>query len=154
MGLIKLLTDPSSFKFYANGDPYNKYRGKGYSYGPREIPYGNDRPGGGTSNDPLITTPLPDVESAPTAKTTPDSLYRGQGLVTQAVLDDTQRITKFLVTEEGLQFIAKQQALLLRSNIRRFGSNVSRYEFFNPAKLIEQTALAPTGLIVTGKLKI
>jgi len=145
MGLIKLLTDPSSFKFYANGDPYNKYRGKGYSYDPREVPYGNDRPGGGTSNDPLITTPLPEVESSPTAKTTPDSLYRGQGVLSQAVLDDTKRISKFLVTSEGLQFIAKQQALLLESNIKRFGNNVSQYEFFNPAKLVQQTALAGTG---------
>ena len=146
MGLIKLLTDPSSFKFYANGDPYNKYRGKGYSYGPREVPYGNDRPGGGTSNDPLITTPLPEVESSPTAKTTPDSLYRGQGVLSQAVLDDTKRISKFLVTNEGLQFIAKQNAILIKDNIKRYGSNVLQWQFFNPAVIIGQTALAATGI--------
>ena len=37
MGLIKLLKDPGQFQFY---------KGKGYQYGPREVPYGNDRPGG------------------------------------------------------------------------------------------------------------
>ena len=136
MGLVKLLTDPGQFTFY---------KGKGYQYKPREIPYGNDRPGGGSSKAPLVTTPLPDVESDPTSKTNIDSLYRGQGVLSQAVLDDTQRITKFLATEQGLRFIATQNALLLKDNIARYGNNVLQYQFFNPIQLIAQTALSATG---------
>lgn len=136
MGLIKLLKDPGQFQFY---------KGKGYQYGPREVPYGNDRPGGGSSNDPLVVTPLPSVDSAPNGKTLPDSLYRGQGVLSQAVLDDTKRISKFLVTEEGLAFIATQNAILLKDNIARYGSNVTQYQYFNPAKLVAQTVLAATG---------
>lgn len=136
MGLIKLLTDPGQFKFY---------KGKGYQYGPREVPYGNDRPGGGSSNAPLLTTPLPEVDSAPTAKTSVDTLYRGQGVLTQAVLDDTKRISKFLTTEQGLAFIASQNALLIKDNIKRYGNNVSQWQFFSPIPIIGQTALAATG---------
>lgn len=136
MGLIDLLTDPGQFKFY---------KGKGYQYGPREIPYGNDRPGGGNSGAPLVKTPLPSVESEPTPKTSPDSLYRGQGVLGKAVLNDTLRISKFLATEQGLRFTATQNAVLIKDNIAQFGSDVSRWQFFNPLTLIGQTALAATG---------
>lgn len=139
MGLIKLLTDPGQFKFY---------KAKGYQYKPREVPYGNDRPGGGSSDAPLVTTPLPSVESSPTAKTTPDSLYRGQGVVTKAVLDDTKRISKFLLTDQGLEFLATQQALLITENIRMYGNNVSKWRYINPASYIENTSLAATGVHV------
>lgn len=137
MGLIKLLTDPGQFKFY---------KGKGYQYGPREVPYGNDRPGGGSSNAPLLTTPLPEVDSAPTAKTSVDTLYRGSGVLSQAVLDDTKRISKFLTTEQGLAFLGSQNALLIKDNIKRYGSNVSQWQFFSPVPIIGQTALAATGV--------
>ena len=136
MGLVKILTDPGQFKFY---------KGKGYQYGPREVPYGNDRPGGGSSKAPLVTTPLPSVTSDPTAKTSPDSLYRGQGVLSKAVLDDTKRISKFLVTGQGLEFIATQNAILIKNNIATYGNDVTRWQFFNPAILIGQTALAATG---------
>lgn len=136
MGLVKILTEPGQFKFY---------KGKGYQYNPRSIPYGNDRPGGGSSNAPLVTTPLPDVTSAPTPKTQPDSLYRGSGVLSQAVLDDTKRISKFLTTEQGLAFIASQNALLIKDNIARYGNNVTQWQFFNPGPIIAQTALSGTG---------
>jgi hypothetical protein len=154
MGLIKLLTDPSSFKFYANGDPYSKYQGKGYEYGPRERPYGNDLPGGGSSKFPLITTPLPEVDSAPNPKTTPDGLYRGQGVLSKAVLDDTKRISKLLITEEGLQFLAKQQALQFKENLSLYGNRPDLWRYNNPASYIEQTALAATGIHVKNTFSI
>jgi hypothetical protein len=104
MGLIKLLTDPSSFKFYANGDPYTLYTGgiafnKGYQYGPREVPYtatapGDGVQGNGSNPNPYALSPLnplkerttsilPSVEDAPTPQTIIDAFYRGQGLVTR-----------------------------------------------------------------------
>lgn len=136
MGLVKLLTDPGSFKFY---------KGKGYAYGPREIPYGDDRPGGGDSGYPLVTTPLPSVESAPTEKTSIDQLYRGTGVLSQAVLKDTERISKFLVTGTGLAFLAKEQTLLLTENIRRYGNDTTNWTYINPVSYIANTALAGTG---------
>ena len=146
MGLIKLLTDPSSFKFYANGDPYSKYQGKGYEYGPRERPYGDDRPGGGDSKFPLVTTPLPDVESSPSPTTLPDGLYRGQGVITKAVLDDTKRISKFLITEQGIQFLAKQQTLQFQENLALYGNDTRKWRYNNPTSYISNTALAATGV--------
>ena len=153
MGLIKLLTDPSSFKFYANGDPYSKYQGKGYEYGPRERPYGDDRPGGGDSKFPLVTTPLPDVESSPSPTTLPDGLYRGQGVITKAVLDDTKRISKFLITEQGLQFLAKQQTLQFKENIALYGNDTRKWRYNNPTSYIQNTALAATGIHATNTFK-
>jgi hypothetical protein len=169
MGLIKLLTDPSSFKFYANGDPYTSYTGgiafnKGYQYGPREVPYtatapGDGVQGNGSNPNPYALSPLnplkerttsilPSVEDAPTPQTIIDAFYRGQGLVTQATIEDTKRISNFLITQEGLQFLAKEQALLITQNIRQFGNDVSKWNFINPSSYVANTALAPTGVNV------
>lgn len=165
MGLKKLLTDPSSFKFYANGDPYTLYKGgiafnKGYQYGPREVPYtatapGDGVQGNGTNPNPYhtvgplkdrVTSILPSLDEAPSTPTIIDSLYRGEGLVTRATIEDTKRISNFLITQEGLQFLAKEQALLITQNIRQFGNDVSRWNFINPLSYVANTALAPTGV--------
>ncbi len=155
MGLVKILTDPNSFRFYANGDPYIPYKGKGYVAPPRELSWedGTADPsrgimGNGAKSKPLVTTPLPPLNSAQTPQTLIDGLYRGQGVLSRSTFQDTERISKFLITEQGLQFIAKQQALLLAQNIRQFGNDVRRYQLINPASYIENTALAPTGIHV------
>ncbi len=145
MGLVTLLTEPESFQFY---------KGKGYTYNPREIPWEAGTPGdagvagNGSNPKPLVTTPIPSLDTAQTPQTLIDGLYRGQGVLTKSTLQDTERISKFLISEEGLQFIAKQQALLLTQNIRQYGSDVRRYQFINPGSYVENTALAPTGVNV------
>ena len=142
MSLKELLTDPGNFKFY---------RAKGYSYGPREVswdagtPANNGVMANGANSKPLITTPLPKVDSQTTPETSIDQFYRGTGVLPTAVKNDTLRISKFLLTEQGLQFLAKEQALLLTQNIRRFGNNIRNWEFINPASYVENTTLAPTG---------
>jgi hypothetical protein len=156
MGLVTLLTDPSSFKYYANGDQYAPYnnKGKGNVYNLRAVPWGAGTPGeagiagNGSNPQPLVTSSLPSLDTAQTPQTLADSLYRGQGVLTRATLQDTQRISKFLISEEGLQFLAKNQALLLSQNIRQHGNNVSQWTFINPASYVENTALAPTGINV------
>lgn len=155
MGLLKLLTDPSSFKYYANGDSYKPYRGKGsYEASPRELTWEAGTPGytgvsgNGSKSKPLITTPLPSLDSQQTPQTLIDGLYRGQGVLSRSTLQDTERISKFLISEQGLQFIAKQQALLLTQNIQQYGSDVRRYTFINPGSYVANTALAPTGVNV------
>jgi hypothetical protein len=143
MGLINLLTEPESFNFY---------KGKGYPYGPREVSWDAGTPnndgvmGNGAKSKPLITTPLPSLDTAQTPKTLIDSLYRGQGVLTRATIKDTERISKFLLTEQGIQFLAKEQALLITQNIRQYGSDVRRWSFINPASYVENTALAATGI--------
>jgi len=142
MSLVTLLTQPGSFKFY---------RGKGYTYGPRNVPWEAGTPGDagissvGTKNKPLITTPLPSVNTQPSPKTTIDSLFRGQGVVSSATIQDTQRISKFLRTEQGLQFLAKEQTLLTTQNIKLYGSDIRKWSFINPISYVTNTALAPTG---------
>ncbi len=142
MGLINILTEPDSFKFY---------KGKGYTYSPRDVSYNAGTPnndgimGNGAKTKPLITTPLPPLDSQQTPQTLVDGLYRGQGVLSRSTFQDTERISKFLITEQGLQFLAKQQALLLTQNIQQYGNDVSRYQFINPGSYVANTALAPTG---------
>ena len=69
-------------------------------------------------------------------------------MLTRATLQDTQRISKFLISEQGLQFLAKNQTLLLSQNIRQYGSDVRKWTYINPASYVENTALAPTGINV------
>lgn len=145
MGLVTLLTEPESFKFY---------KGKGYTYRPREVSWEAGTPGdagvsgNGSKSKPLITTPLPSLDSQQTPQTLVDGLYRGQGVLSRATFQDTERISKFLISEQGLQFLAKQQALLLTQNIQQYGSDVRRYQFINPGSYVANTALAPTGVHV------
>jgi len=155
MGLVKLLTDPNSFKYYANGDLYKPYRDKGsYQASPRELTWEAGTPGytgvsgNGSKSKPLITTPLPSLDSQQTPQTLIDGLYRGQGVLSRSTFQDTERISKFLISEQGLQFLAKQQALLLTQNIRQYGNDVRRYQFINPGSYVANTALAPTGVNV------
>jgi hypothetical protein len=143
MGLVTLLTEPESFKFY---------RGKGYTEDPRNVSYNAGTPnndgimGNGAKSKPLVTTPIPSLTDAQNPKTLIDSLYRGQGVLTKSTLQDTQRISKFLISEQGIQFLAKNQALLLSQNIRQYGNDVTKWTYINPASYVENTALAPTGI--------
>jgi len=89
MGLVNLKTDLKSLK------------------------YGRDRKGGGSSNQPYITTPIPDGLTS----NGPDFLLR-QGAL-QASLTDSERIFKWFsdpLSVNGLLFTAKQE-LLERLNI-------------------------------------
>ena len=84
MGLINLKTDLKSLK------------------------YGYDRPGGGSSNQPYIVTPIPDGYTS----NGPDFLLRQGSL--RASITDVERLTKFFAdttSVRGLLFTAKQELL-------------------------------------------
>jgi len=84
MGLINLKTDLKSLK------------------------YGYDRPGGGSSNQPYIVTPIPNGLTA----NGPDFLLRQGSL--QASVRDIERLTRFFTdttSVRGLLFTAKQELL-------------------------------------------
>ena len=83
----------------------------------KSLRYGQDRLGGGSSNEPFITQP---IDSTPGEGAGPDFLLRANSL--QRVADDTTRMFKYLKSPKGLQFIAKQN-LLSRSAVKSQASN-------------------------------
>lgn len=87
---------------------------KGSDY--RLLDYGKDRPEGGNSGQPFITKKLPPAE-APLQSEWPDFLLRDPKNAINDRADDLERISKFLVTPQGLLFIAKQELLSLQNPI-------------------------------------
>jgi hypothetical protein len=149
MGLINLLTDLNSF--YQNNPYAQQYNGgsqyatppaaiaKG-SFDQKSLKYGEDRQGGGSSNEPYITTSIPDGYVG----TSPDFILRGGILNPEYVRNDVSRLTKFFAdtkSARGLLFIAKQQ-LLERQNVVAPGAP---NRIYNPAGTIAQAGVLGIG---------
>jgi hypothetical protein len=130
MALKELLTDPANFK-----------------YNSRSLKFGNDRPGGGSSKQPYIKTPLPKVDSDPST-TFPDFLLRDPKNALNDRVDDLARISKFLVSREGGLFIAKQELLSRANPIVPGKPNRSNpvSGYYNPLMTLAQVAASGTGL--------
>jgi len=104
----------------------------------KSLRYGNDRPGGGSSGQPYITTPIPDGLTA----NGPDFLLR-QGAL-EASLTDSERLFKFFfdpLSPRGLLFTAKQIALE-RQNIPAPGTP---NRIYLPTSTIAQAGLNAVG---------
>ena len=144
MALKELLTDPKNFKFYAGGQGHSSTPN---SFGQRSIPFGNDRPDGGSSKQPFITKPIPGVNKEPNSNF-PDFLIRDPKNALTDRVDDLSRISKFLVTPQGLLFIAKQQLLSLQNPIvpGRPNRSSALAGLYNPLMTLGQTAASGTGL--------
>ena len=144
MALKELLTDPKNFKFYAGGQGHSSTPN---SFGQRSIPFGNDRPDGGSSKQPFITKPIPGVNKDPNSNF-PDFLIRDPKNALTDRVDDLARISKFLVTPQGLLFIAKQQLLSLQNPIvpGRPNRSSALAGLYNPLMTLGQTAASGTGL--------
>ena len=122
----------------------------------RSLRYGGDQPFGGNSKQPYIKTPINTGAVNPlTAKFGPedrltqtggvDQLVRGGALLPPKLSDDVRRISKFLVGEQGLTFLAKQTGLYIAENIKLYGLNYGNWKLkYNPASPLINTALAPT----------
>jgi hypothetical protein len=105
----------------------------------KSLGYGSDRPDGGSSNQPYITTPIPEERE----QTSPDFLLRNGYLNAVNSLDDVERIGKWFIdlkSPSGLLFLAKQE-LLERQNPKLV--NVGR--FYNPLSTITQVGLVSLG---------
>jgi hypothetical protein len=103
----------------------------------KSLKYGNDRPGGGSSNQPYIVTPIPDGLTY----NGPDFLLR-QGAL-QASLTDSERLFKFFSDPKsvrGLLFTTKQIALE-RQNPKMVNTN----RIYLPTNTISQVGLNATG---------
>ena len=113
--LVTLLTDPGGFKFY-------KENQKGVintnNVNPREIPFGNDRPGGGSSKQPYIKKGLLNDTLNPSLYN--DFVLRGGILAPLSAAEDVARLTKYFAdinNPQGLLFATKQN-LLSRTGIK------------------------------------
>ena len=79
----------------------------------KSLRYGNDKPGGGDSGQPLIKTPIPD-ESKPPRPLDIDGSIRGGLDAPKAAETDAKRLSNFLFdfkNPNGLLFVAKQNVL-------------------------------------------
>jgi len=125
----------------------------------KSLKYGSDRFDGGSSGQPFVKTPIaPSVQGglSPTFPFGPealigqtggvDQLVRGGFLLPTKLSDDIKRISKFLVTGQGLQFLAKQQGLYIAEQISLYGLDIKKWnKIYNPLSPIVNTTLAPTG---------
>ena len=123
MPLLKILTDPQNFKFYAGG--------KGYvstpdSFGQKSIPYGKDQYGGGWSKQPFVTKPITVNGSDVQNTGGPDFLVRGGSLIPGKVADDTFVLGSiFSNSEIGGFFSCFTEAALLLPSLTNFTGDIS-----------------------------
>ena len=113
----------------------------------RNLQFGNDRPGGGSSKQPYVIKDLPPVESDPTS-TFPDFILRDPKNQLENRKDDLTRISKFLVSRNGGLFVAKQELLSLQNPLVPGRPNRSNpvAGLYNPLMTLAQVAGAGTGL--------
>jgi len=114
MGLINLVTNLPDFYYY-NSKGYNGGLG---NFTAKSKGYGQDRKGGGSSNQPYIQTPIPDGD----VPNSPDFLLRNGYLNPVDSAKDVSRLLKFFspfgsgASINGTLFVAKQE-LLERQNV-------------------------------------
>jgi hypothetical protein len=104
----------------------------------KSLKYGSDRPGGGSSGQPYIVTPIPDGLTA----NGPDFLLR-QGAL-RASLTDSERLFKFFsdpLSSRGLLFTTKQIALERQNPSIPGGLN----RIYLPTNTLSQALLLPEG---------
>ena len=139
MGLINLVTNLPDFYYY---NSKGQQGGLG-NFSAKSLRYGHDRRGGGSSNQPYITTPIPDGE----APSSPDFLLRNGYLNPVSSINDVKRLTKFFnpfgsgASVNGVLFIAKQE-LLERQNVKVVNGFTRIY---NPLGTIAQAGVLSIG---------
>jgi hypothetical protein len=111
----------------------------------KSLKFGQDRPGGGSSNQPYLTTPIP--EKSGLNIDSPDFLLRGGLLAPVNSAQDVVRLGKYfldLKSPSGLLFTAKQN-LLSRVAVRTQAANINNEGFYTPL-----STLAEAGLVAFG----
>jgi hypothetical protein len=105
----------------------------------KSLGYGDDRPGGASSDQPYIQIPIPEER----VLTSPDFLLRNGYLNPQSSLEDVSRLTKYFTdikSPNGILFTTKQE-LLERQNPKLV--NINRV--YNPFSTILQAGVVSTG---------
>ena len=144
--IVELLEDLSSFKYYS---------GKGSTstigdFGQKEMKYGNDVLGGGTSeqsnfqND-LFYPPIP-TDITPFGQ---DVIIRGGASLPLRTENDLKRFENFITSPKGMFFIAKQE-ILSRQQAKLPGT-IKPTRLYNPVQTGLQVGGNAVGLHVVGK---
>lgn len=108
------------------------------------LKFGNDTKGGGTSNMPYITKPIPD-ELFPT---TQDFLLRDGTLHFERVGDDVERLTKYFTDVQnpaGILFTVKQEMLSRHGVKTERSPDILNEGIYTPFSTIGQSAVVSTG---------
>ncbi len=81
----------------------------------KSLKFGNDRPGGGSSNQPYIQTPIPEGDSSTfLSHGGPDFIIRGGALAPIKAVEDVSRLTQMFAdfkNPRGILFTSKQNVL-------------------------------------------
>jgi hypothetical protein len=115
----------------------------------KNLKYGKDRIGGGSSNQPFVQKPIPDSFSAVGNTGGLDVLTRGGSLVFQRTADDVSRLTKLLLTGNTFQgpFFTIKQNVLSRQGVQTQASPKGLNEgAYLPTSTLAQVAVSATGL--------
>ena len=147
MGILTLLTNPTNFKFYTD----KGYVGNGETSGMKSYRFGQDRPGGGSSNQPYIKN-LIDRPNTPGLNS--DFILRGGISAPLNALEDVARLTKYFFdfkNPSGLLFTAKQN-LLSRIGIKTEASKGLGYAggALNEGIYTPLSTLAEAGIVWAG----
>ena len=105
----------------------------------KSLRYGKDTLGGGNSREPYVTT---SINTSPGDTGGPDFTLRANTL--QHVGRDVKRLTKFMFSSKGLQFIAKQN-LLSRTGVKTQASGFINEGAYLPTSTLLQAAGNPLG---------
>jgi hypothetical protein len=106
----------------------------------KSLGYGDDRPGGASSNQPYIQTPIPEGREL----TSPDFLLRNGYLNAVNSAQDVSRLTQYFLDDKspnGILFTTKQE-LLERQNVK-VNNGVNR--IYNPLGTVTQVGVLSTG---------
>jgi hypothetical protein len=111
----------------------------------KSLRYGRDTIGGGSSNQPYITKPIPDSFSDLGRTGGPDFLIRGGTLAITRTADDVSRLTKMFFDTKapnGVLFTAKQN-LLSRLGVK---TQAGGQEIYLPTSTLAQAGVSAFGL--------
>lgn len=150
MGLIQRLNDTDPSKFYwGNQQPGTENLN---NVNPRNIPFGNDRPDGGSSKQPYIVSKPVDNNLNPSFYN--DFILRGGALAPLSAAEDVARLTKYFTDTQnpnGLLFIAKQN-ILSKSGTKTeastgigYGLGLINEGIYTPASTLGQALVGFTG---------
>ena len=126
----------------------------------KSLRYGSDRRNQGSSNQPYVTTPIPNGEGPGLGDV--DFLLRGGSLLPASVVNDVSRLTQMMFdfkSPNGLLFTVKQNALSRsavnqmavanNSSVVNLGKNSNRLPLNNgiylPTSTLAQAAVNPLG---------
>ena len=108
----------------------------------KSLRYGQDRPGGGSSNQPYIKSKIPNNSSSLDRSGGIDFLLRGGTLTPSRAAQDVSRLTKMFFdfkSPNGVLFTAKQN-LLSRTGVKTQASGILNQGAYLPTSTILQVA--------------